>query len=195
MNSNCRIRGWPKLLSLVGVVSLPLVAACGSISSPTGQTSPTQASASPTQALACTMSGPASASWQPPEMMSPSSSAIVSAVVSGDTLTLTFTKGTPAFEITTQPSAHFTAMDGKGGPIDMSGSAGVLIVLRGFRGDMMNYTGMKQMMTSGQVLMEVREIGDYEGVIGWAAGLGRAGCANVALADNTLTLTFIQSGS
>jgi hypothetical protein len=118
---------------------------------------------------------------------------IVSATVSGDTLTLTFDQGTPAFEVTTQPTAQFTATDGRGGPVDLSGSAGVLIILRGFRGDMQNYAGVKDFITNGQVLVEVREIGDYEGVIGWAAGLSGAGCANVTAGTSTLIFTFFSS--
>lgn len=114
-------------------------------------------------------------------------------MVSGDTLTLSFVQGTPAFEVTTQPSAQFTATDGRGGTVVLSGSSGVRIILRGFRGDMQNYTGAKDFPANGKILTEVREIGDYEGVIGWAAGLGQAGCANVAVGASTLTFTFFAS--
>jgi hypothetical protein len=118
---------------------------------------------------------------------------IASVVVSGDTLTLTFVQGTPAFEVTTQPIAQFTATDGRGETVVLSGSSGVRIILRGFRGDMQNYSGAKDFTGNGKILTEVREIGDYEGVIGWAAGLGQAGCANVAVGSSTLTFTFFAS--
>ena len=116
---------------------------------------------------------------------------IVSASVSGDTLTLTFDQGTPAFAVTPQSTAHFTETNGRGGPVDLAGSAGVLIVLSGFRGDMQNYTGTMDFKPAGPMLAEVREIGDYEGVIGWAAGLNAPGCANVTGGSSTLTFRFI----
>lgn len=118
---------------------------------------------------------------------------IESATVSGDTLTLTFVQGTPTFEVTQQPTAQFTATDGRGGTVVLAGSSGVRIILRGFRGDMQNYTGAKDFIATGKTLAEVREIGDYEGVVGWAAGLGQAGCANVAVGSSTLTFRFFPS--
>ena len=114
----------------------------------------------------------------------------MSARVSGNTLALTFDQGTPAFEVTPQATAHFTATDGRGGEVDLSGAAGVLIVLRGFRGDMQNYTGPKDFMPQGSTLVEVREIGEFEGVIGWAAGLTSPGCAGVTIGAASLTFHF-----
>ncbi|MGZ5995661.1 MAG: hypothetical protein ACXWN0_08250 [Isosphaeraceae bacterium] len=77
--------------------------------------------------------------------------------------------------------------------MDLAGSAGVLIILRGFRGDMQNYTGSMDFKPASPLLAEVREIGDYEGVIGWAAGLSAPGCANVTAGGSTLTFRFIPS--
>ena len=118
---------------------------------------------------------------------------IVSASVSGDTLTLTFDQGTPAFAVTPQSTAHFTETSGRGGPVDLAGSAGVLIVLSGFRGDMQNYAGTVDFNPAGPILAEVREIGDYEGVIGWAAGLNAPGCTNVTAGSSTLTFKFVPN--
>ena len=169
----------------------PLLAACGG--SPTASGSPTpsaQSSPTPTP-LACTLGGTASATWPQPASRTATTPPIVSAVASGDSLTLTFDQGTPAFEVTPQASAHFTETGGRGGPVDLAGSAGVLIVLRGFRGDIQNYTGPADLKPNGQLLQEVREIGDFEGVIGWAAGLNAPGCANVTSGSSTLTFHFI----
>ncbi len=173
---------------IAAIAVVPLVGACGS-SSPTAEVSP-RPSSSP---LVCSTGGAASATWKPPDQRTGTTPPIVSAIVSGDTLTLIFDQGTPTYEVTTQSNAHFTAMDGKGGPVDLSGSAGVQIVLRGFRGDMQNYTGTKDFTAGGQALTEVRELGDFEGVIGWAAGLSRPGCANVSAGASTLTFTFFSS--
>ena len=106
---------------------------------------------------------------------------------------LTFDKGTPAFEATPQATAHFTETNGRGGPVDLAGTAGVLIKLSGFRGDMQNYAGPSDLTASGTRLVEVRMIGDYEGIIGWAAGVKGATCANVAASGSTLTFRFISS--
>lgn len=176
------------LLVAAAIGTLSMLAACGA-ASPAGQSSPSP-SVSP---LACTTGGPAPASWISPDKVSSTSPPIVSAVVSGERLTLTFVQGTPAFEVTTQPNAQFTATDGRGGTVVLSGTSGVRIILRGFRGDMQNYAGAKELMAGGKTLVEVREIGDYEGVVGWAAGLSTAGCANVAVGSSTLTFTFFAS--
>jgi hypothetical protein len=174
-----------RLATAMAWLAVPMVAGCGG-------TSPS-AQASPSPTLACTTGGSASASWTSPDQVTSTSPPIVSAVVSGDTLTLTFVKGTPAFEVTTQPNAQFTAVSGRGETVALSGSAGVRIILRGFRGDIQNYTGQKSFMTNGKTLVEVRYLGEFEGVVGWAAGLGKAGCANVAVGSSTLTFTFIAS--
>jgi hypothetical protein len=114
----------------------------------------------------------------------------VSAVAAGDSLTLTFVQGTPAFEVKTQPDTHFL-LDPSGKPVDLAGSAGAAIVLRGFRGDMRNYTGPASIVSSGPRLLQVYEVGDFEGVVTWAVGLSGAGCASVTAAGSTLTFQFI----
>ncbi len=77
--------------------------------------------------------------------------------------------------------------------MDLAGSAGTLIILRGFRGDIKNYTGPLDITPGGALLLEVREIGDFEGVIGWAAGLSKPGCANVTLGVSSLTFRFLTT--
>jgi hypothetical protein len=143
--------------------------------------------------VACTTGGPASASWPKPETRALSSTPITSATVSGDTLILNFDQGTPLFEVAPQSSAHFTEMNGRGGPVDLAGSAGIVIVLRGFRGDMKNYTGALDLTPNGPMVLEVREIGDYEGVVGWAVGLSKPACAGVTADGSALTFHFAAS--
>lgn len=165
-----------------------LLAACGPSSGGNSQATPTPAS-SPSP-LACTAGGPASASWPGPASGTGSTPPIVSAVAVGDTLTLTFEQGTPQFEIQTQAGTHFL-QDPSGKPVDLAGSAGARIVLRGFRGDMRNYTGPVTITSSGPRLLQAYEIGDFEGVVSWAVGLRDAGCANVSAAGSNLTFHFI----
>jgi hypothetical protein len=105
-------------------------------------------------------------------------------------LTLTFDQGAPAFEVKTQAGTHFM-LDPSGRPVDLAGSEGATIVLRGFRGDMRNYAGPVSIISSGPRLLQVYEIGDFEGVVSWAVGLSSAGCANVTAAGSNLTFHFI----
>jgi hypothetical protein len=183
-------RWLPWSQAVVVACVLALVQACGG-STPSAQATPTPSPA-PTP-LTCTAGGPASASWPTPDTRTSTTPPIVSASVSGDTLTLTFDQGTPLFEVTPQPSAHFTATTGQGAPVDLAGSAGVLIILRGFRGDMQNYTGPTSITSQGPLLLEARAIGEFEGVVGWGAGLSKPGCANVAASASTLTFRFIPT--
>jgi hypothetical protein len=107
-------------------------------------------------------------------------------------LTFTFQQGTPAFDVKLQASAHFLR-DPSGQPVDLAGSAGATIVLRGFRGGMQNYTGPVSIMSGGPRLLQVYEIGDFEGVVTWAVGLSSPSCASVTAGASTLTFHFIAS--
>jgi hypothetical protein len=168
-------------------LALVLLCACGSTAHMAAQTSPSPAT------LACTSSGQASSSWPAPSTRSGSAPPIISATVAQDTFKLTFDSGTPAFELTPQSSAHFNADSGLGQPIDLAGSAGLLIVLRGFRGDMDNYAGPVSFTSQGPLLVQVKSLGGSEGQASWAAGLSRPGCARVTSTGATLTFHFIPS--
>jgi len=164
-----------------------LLAACGPSGGGNSRTTTTPAP-SPTP-LACTSGGAASASWPAPDAQAGTTPPIVSAVVAGDTFTLTFQQGTPAFEVKTQAGTHFTK-DPSGAPVDLAGSAGATIVLRGFRGDVRNYAGPASIMSSGPRLAQVYEVGDFEGVVTWAVGLNGAGCANVTSTGSSLAFHY-----
>ena len=163
--------------------------ACGAPSNGGSATSPSASPSSSPSALACTTSGAASSAWQTPDRL-PATAAIVSATASGDVLTITFVSGTPAYSVTTQSSASFTK-DPSGQPVTLNGTAGALIVLHGFRGDVRNFTGAHPITSQGSVLLEVDEVGDNEGVVTWGAGLGAPGCATVTASGSTLTFRFI----
>jgi hypothetical protein len=166
------------------ILALVLLSGCGT-SSTTAQTSPSPAT------LSCTSSGQASPSWPAPWTRSGSAPPIISATAAQDTLKLTFDKGTPDFVLTPQTSARFYADSGLGQPIDLAGSAGVRIVLRGFRGDMDNYVGAASFTSQGPLLVQIRSLGGNEGQVSWGAGLSRPGCASVTATASTLTFHFI----
>jgi hypothetical protein len=170
----------------MGILAFVLLSACGS-GSTSAQTSPSPAT------LICTSSGAASASWPAPSTRTGSAPPIVSATAAQDTFKLTFDGGTPAFVLTPQAGARFSGDSGLGQPIDVAGSAGVRIVLKGFRGDMDNYAGPASFVSQGPLLVEVRSLGGYEGQVSWGAGLSRPGCASVTTTGSTLTFHFIPS--
>ena len=144
----------------------------------------TDCSRFPTPAApSCTLSGAASA----PGPLSP----IVGSAASGDTLTLNFKGGTPAFEVATQPASSFPA-DPSGRQTTLAGSSGVRIVLRGFRGDVSNLAAVPKSLTSqGQILRQVAAIGDSEGVVSFGAGLSAPGCAQVTSSSSSLVFHFL----
>ena len=125
---------------------------------------------------------------QPPKSETPP---IVSVSVSGDTLSLTFTSGTPPFQVITQSGADFTE-DPSGKAVTLSGTYGARIVLTGFRGDRSNYKGEKKFKSSGPRLVEVAQLGDFEGTVSWGVGLSGPSCAVVTANGSTLTFLFIQ---
>jgi hypothetical protein len=127
----------------------------------------------------CTASGPATGSFQP---------VIAAASVSDDTLVLRFPHGTPAFTVTPQPTPGFFRQTGL---VRANGSAGVHIVLNGFRGDQPNYTGPRSLVSDGSRLRQVLLLDDFEGVIGWGAGVSAPSCASVTATGSTLTFRFI----
>jgi len=105
---------------------------------------------------------------------------------------LTFKSGTPAFTIQQLPSAHFYR-DPSGLPVDLTGTAGVVISMTGFRGDVANYSGPKTLDSGGPILLQVASIGDFEGYVSWGAGLSKAGCAYVTTSGSTLTFHFVPA--
>ena len=111
---------------------------------------------------------------------------------SGDTLVFKFFAGTPPYRITPQGNAHFT-QDASGAPVNLAGTAGVRIVFQGFRGFRPNYTGPKTVTSSGPLLLQVAQIGDFEGYVSFGVGLSEPGCATVASNGKTLTLKFIKA--
>jgi hypothetical protein len=111
--------------------------------------------------------------------------------VSGDTLQLTFVGGTPPFQVITQQNALF-AEDPTGKQVVLAGTDGARILLTGFRGDQANYKGPKKLTSSGPRLLEVAELGDFEGDVNLGIGLSDQSCANVTSTGSTLTFLFIQ---
>ena len=144
------------------------------------------AAASAGPPLACTASGANSGFEAQPPGATPST--IASATASGDTLTLQFAHGTPAFDAGPTSSPRYFLQNG---PITLAGSAGFVISFHGFRGDVDNYTGPQSLRSTGPLLLEVRNTEDFEGYFSFGVGLSAPGCANVTAHGSTLTFRFI----
>jgi hypothetical protein len=173
---------------LTQILAVTLLCACGAATSTTTLPSPSPPGNS------CTSSGPESPTWALPQPASNPIPTIQSATVSGDTLKVTFVTGTPIFQVTPQSSAHFS-QDPSGKPVNLAGSAGARILLSGFRGFRPNYAGPTTLTSSGPLLLQVAELGDFEGYVSWGVGLSTPGCANVTTSGSTLTFHFIKTPS
>ena len=160
---------------------LALLSACGG-------TTPTATQPSP---AVCTDSDTASQDWPLPQPPPSANPPIVSATVSGDTLQFTFTRGTPPFQVLTQSGTDFTE-DPSGKSVTLAGTDGAQIVMTGFRGDQSNYKGEKKLKSTGPRLLEVAELGDFEGNVSWAVGLSGPSCTVVTSSGSTLSFLFIQ---
>ncbi|HEY2599184.1 MAG TPA: hypothetical protein VGJ79_11965 [Candidatus Dormibacteraeota bacterium] len=159
---------------------LAILCACGGTAPAATQPSP----------ATCDATGTASVSWPLPQPPPSSNAPVVSATASGDTLTFSFTAGTPPFQVITQSGTLF-AEDPSGKRVTLAGTDGVRIVLTGFRGDQINYKGEKKLTSTGPRLLEVAELGDFEGNLSWGVGLNGPSCATVTTNGATLTFQFI----
>ena len=80
----------------------------------------------------------------------------------------------PAYTLSRQASAKFIK-DPSGMPVSMRGSAGLRIVFHGASG-VDSYTGQRDITPSLPVVQEVEQLGDFEAVLSWGAGLSQASC-------------------
>jgi hypothetical protein len=169
------------------IFALTLLCSCGEVASP-GVSNPSPSPPGDT----CTASGFASQDWTLPQPASNPAPPIASATADGDYLKIVFYQGTPHFQVTLQASAHFT-QDPSGNPVNLEGSAGAQILLTGFQGFKPNYTGPKTVTSKGPLMLQVAELGDFEGYVSWGVGVRGPACANVTSSGSTLTFHFIKA--
>jgi hypothetical protein len=167
------------------VLALALLCSCGEVTPAGSNPSPSPPGAT------CTSSGISSLDWALPQPASNPTPPITTVSVDGDYLRITFYHGTPQFQVTLQPDAHFT-QDPGGNRVNLEGSAGAHLLLTGFGGVRPNYTGPKTVTSKGPLLLQVAELGDFEGYVSWGVGLNGPGCANVTSNGSTLTFHFMK---
>jgi hypothetical protein len=80
----------------------------------------------------------------------------------------------PAYTVSRQGSAKFIK-DPSGMPVSMRGSAGLRMVFHGASG-VDSYSGPRDITPSLPVVQEVEQLGDFEAVLSWGAGLSQASC-------------------
>ena len=174
------------MLRLTLILALTLLCACGGTPG-SFATLPTPSPPGDT----CNSSGFATLDWALPQPASNPAPTIMSVTVGGDFLRMTFFSGTPQFQMTPQPDAHFT-QDPSGSPVNLAGTAGARLLLTGFRGFRPNYAGPKTLTSKGPLLLQVAELGDFEGYVSWGVGLAGPGCANVSTSGSVLTFHFMK---
>ena len=103
-----------------------------------------------------------------------------------DRFVIDFDGPVPAFTITPQDSTAFM-QDATGATLQLLGSSGVKVVVRGASGTDLNgrqtFTGSTDLKPGYLVLKEARQTGDFERVFSWGLGLSQPACLRV------LTLT------
>jgi hypothetical protein len=155
-------------IPLVLLCGLPLaLAACGSV-----PVAPTTALAAAAPPFAC----------QPSASGAGTAPAALTAVRTGghpgyDRFVIQFADVAAGYQVTPQATASFVE-DASGRPVTLRGSAGVLIRLSPASA-FGTYAGPTDIVTGLPVLLEARQIGDFEGHTTWALGLSRPACMRV----------------
>ena len=92
-----------------------------------------------------------------------------------DRITIEFTNSTPAStDVTPQNDASFT-LGASGQPVTLAGRAGVLITMHG-ADEHTSYSGPLDFKTAYPVLVEARQVQDFEGTVQWGLGLSKPAC-------------------
>src|SRR5438477_4146175 len=94
----------------------------------------------------------------------------------------------PAYTVSRQASAKFVK-DPSGLPVTMRGSAGLRIVFHGASGAT-SYTGSRDQIVNLPVVQEVEQLGDFEAVLSWGAGLSPASCIRTLELSNPSRLVI-----
>jgi len=94
----------------------------------------------------------------------------------------------PAYTVSRQASAKFVK-DPSGMPVTMRGSSGLRIVFHGASGAS-SYNGSRDQVVNLPVVQEVEQLGDFEAVLSWGAGLSQASCIRTPELTNPTRLVI-----
>ena len=93
----------------------------------------------------------------------------------------------PAYTVSRQASAKFVK-DPSGLPVTMRGSSGLRIVFHGASAT--SYSGSRDLTPNLPVVQEVEQLGDFEAVLSWGAGLSQASCIRTLELSNPTRLVI-----
>jgi hypothetical protein len=94
----------------------------------------------------------------------------------------------PAYTLSRQASAHFLK-DPSGQPVTMRGSDGLRVVFQQATG-VGSYTKSTDLTPNLPVVQEVEQLGDFEAVLSWGAGLTRPACIRTLELSNPTRLVI-----
>jgi hypothetical protein len=94
----------------------------------------------------------------------------------------------PVYTVSRQASSNFVK-DPSGLPVTMQGSSGLRIVFHGASGSD-TYNGSRDLTPNLPVIKEVEQLGDFEAVLSWGAGLSRASCIRTLELTNPTRLVI-----
>lgn len=94
----------------------------------------------------------------------------------------------PAYTLSRQASAHFVK-DPSGQPITMRGSYGLRVVFQQATGAS-TYNKSRDLTPNLPVVQEVEQLGDFEAVLSWGAGLSRQSCVRTLELSNPTRLVI-----
>ena len=145
------------------------------VASPTPNVTPSPAQTPPDSTLPAFVCGSSSLAGA-----SAPTVAFVDAVRTGthpgyDRITIEFQNGEAAtVEVQPQGSANFT-LGASGQPVTLKGTAGLLVTIRG-ADEHTAYSGSTDFNTGYPVLVEARQVQDFEGAVQWGLGLSKSAC-------------------
>jgi hypothetical protein len=120
--------------------------------------------------------------------------ALIDAVRTGthpgyDRVTIEFKNGTTGtIKVIPQANPNFIR-DPKGDTVTLLGSLGLLVVITG-ADNHTTFSGSTDIKTSYPGILEVRELGDFEGKVQWGLGLSSSSCYRAAMLDSPKRLVI-----
>lgn len=106
-----------------------------------------------------------------------------------DRITIEFQNGRPSsIELRTQNNSTFT-QGASGQNVTLAGSAGLLVVIQG-ADEHTAYSGATDFKTNYPVLLEARQMEDFEGTVQWGLGLSKSACFRAFYLTNPTRLVI-----
>ena len=106
-----------------------------------------------------------------------------------DRVTIQFNNGEPGkVDVAPQSSANFI-LGPSGQPVTLAGNAGLLITIHG-ADEHTAYSGATDFKTGYPVLLEARQVQDFEGVVQWGLGLSKSACYRAFFLTNPARLVI-----